>query len=508
MSTPSSSPDTDAPAGGAPSIRIRAINDAPVREQGEFVLYWMVAHRRPHWNFALDRAVALAEALEKPLVVLEALRHGYRWACDRFHAFVLEGMAAQADAFEDAPVLYYPFVEREDAPGTGLIEALAERAAVIVSDDYPAFFLPQMHRAAAEKIEVRLELVDSNGVVPMRLPDKIFSRAYDFRRFLHKNLDAWVDDFPREAPFEGVTLPAIEGLGEAIESRWPRADEALLSADRDALAALPIDHNIAPSEELRGGWEKAEQRLKTFLGWRLDRYADDRNDVEDGAASGLSPYLHFGHISPHAIFRAVAEREGWSPSDANPKHASKRAGFWGMSPGAESFLDELLSWREVGFNCCVFNPEGYDRYESLPDWAQQTLAEHRDDAREHLYTLEEFAAGHTHDELWNAAQMELVHRGVMHNYLRMLWGKKILHWSESPEEALAIMIELNNRYAIDGRDPNSYSGIFWVLGRYDRAWGPEREIFGKIRYMTSDSTRRKMKVDGYIERWAAEVEDA
>ena len=171
-----------------------------------------------------------------------------------------------------------------------------------------------------------------------------------------------------------------------------------------------------------------------------------------------------------------------------------------MSGPAESFLDELVTWRELGFNMTSQRSD-YDRFESLPEWAQTTLAEHERDRRPHRYSLDEFEEARTHDDLWNAAQVQLVLEGRIHNYLRMLWGKKILHWSESPRAALDIMVELNNKYAVDGRDPNSYSGIFWVLGRYDRAWGPEREVFGKIRYMSSANTRRKLRVDEYIERW-------
>ena len=159
-----------------------------------------------------------------------------------------------------------------------------------------------------------------------------------------------------------------------------------------------------------------------------------------------------------------------------------------------------MTWRELGYGFCFHRPD-YADFESLPDWARKTLADHEDDERPAVYDLRAFETASTHDEIWNAAQRELVARGRIHNYLRMLWGKKILHWSRSPREALAVMIELNNKYAIDGRDPNSYSGIFWVLGRFDRAWGPERPVFGKVRYMTSESTRRKLRLKGYLERW-------
>ena len=167
----------------------------------------------------------------------------------------------------------------------------------------------------------------------------------------------------------------------------------------------------------------------------------------------------------------------------------------------ESFLDELITWRELGYNMS-WQREDYDQYESLPEWAQKTLAQHANDTRPHVYDLQQFDGGETHDELWNAAQRQLVTEGRIHNYLRMLWGKKILEWSTSPREALRMMIELNNKYALDGRNPNSYSGILWVLGRYDRAWGPERPIFGKVRYMSSENTARKVKVKRYIKQYS------
>ena len=255
-----------------------------------------------------------------------------------------------------------------------------------------------------------------------------------------------------------------------------------------------------PPVERRGGAVAAAEALERFLEERLDHYDEKRNRPLDRATSELSPYLHFGHVSPHQVFAAIAEREDWNPGRLGEDASGARRGWWGMGEGAEAFLDQLVTWRELGYNL-TSRRDDYDRFESLPDWARKSLAEHADDERPTVYTKDELAAGATHDELWNAAQRQLVREGVIHNYLRMLWGKKILEWSPSARDALEVMIELNDRYAIDGRDPNSYSGIFWCLGRYDRAWGPERPIYGKVRYMTSDSTRRKYKVDGYIERY-------
>jgi deoxyribodipyrimidine photo-lyase len=267
---------------------------------------------------------------------------------------------------------------------------------------------------------------------------------------------------------------------------------------------LPIEQDVDTVAE-RGGSSAARARLKHFLSSKLAHYLDHRNEPEADVASGLSPYLHFGHISVYEVFGELARREDWSPAALADGPTGSREGWWGMSGPAEAFLDELVTWREIGFNLCSRLP-GYDRYESLPDWAKRTLADHAGDRREFVYSLGQFEAGRTHDPLWNSAQMQLVCEGRLHNYLRMLWGKKILEWTESPQDALEVMLELNNKYGLDGDDPNSYSGIFWVLGRYDRAWGPERRVFGKIRYMSSENTARKVRVGGYIERYARPAE--
>jgi deoxyribodipyrimidine photo-lyase len=270
------------------------------------------------------------------------------------------------------------------------------------------------------------------------------------------------------------------------------------------VGALPIDHTVAPVD-LRGGERAGRAALKRFLVDRLHRYAEDRNHPDRDATSGLSPYLHFGHLSAHEVFASVAaveELDPLAPDAFGDEKRGERDGFWLVRPGAEAFLDQLVVWRELGFNCCHHRPRDYHRYDSLPAWARATLAKHARDQRPEHYSLDQLAAAETYDPIWNAAQRELVQSGRIHNYLRMLWGKKVLEWSPSPEAALETLIELNNRYALDGRDPNSYSGIFWCFGRYDRAWGPERPIFGTIRYMSSEATRRKLALDEYLERWS------
>lgn len=288
----------------------------------------------------------------------------------------------------------------------------------------------------------------------------------------------------------------------AVKKRWPALQFGRDGTPKIDLSKLPIDHEVREGFT-SGGTTVAKQRLKAFVERKLPKYANDRNEPQQEGSSGLSAHLHFGHISPHEVFLALIEGTGWSP-EVLGKAEGKMEGFWNLSPNADPLLDQLITWREIGFNFAA-RERNYDRYESLPEWAQQTLAEHADDPRPAIYSLEEFTHAKTHDPLWNAAQRQLVREGRIHNYLRMLWGKKILHWTRSPQEALEVMIQLNNQFALDGRDPNSYSGIFWVLGRYDRAWGPERPIFGKIRYMTSESTASKWRVGEYVKKYSETV---
>ncbi len=483
-----------------PEIRVRKCNQAQVNPAGEFVLYWMIAFRRTGWNFSLQRAVEWANRLKKPLLILEALRVGYAWACDRFHGFIVAGMRDNASSCEGRNVLYYPYLEPRPDAGKGLLAALGGHASVVVTDDFPAFFLPRMVAASAEELPVLMEAVDSNGLLPLRAAAKAFPTAYAFRRFLQGNLPRHLEAFPDPDPLGALLVPRMQRVPKFLSSQWPKVSMRLLKAGAAALGSFPIAHGIGPTG-LEGGPVAAHAALGLFLKERLARYLSVRNHPDEDATSGLSPYLHFGHISSHQVFQEIMTREGWSVQRLTKKATGRREGWWGVGPQAEAFLDQLVTWRELGFNMCAHRDD-YDRYESLPDWARETLARHASDPRDHTYSLSEFEEGRTHDPLWNAAQMQLVRQGRIHNYLRMLWGKKVLEWSPTPRGALETMVELNNKYALDGRDPNSYSGIFWVLGRYDRPWGPERPVLGKVRYMSSENTARKVRIRGYMEEFA------
>jgi len=484
-----------------PASRIRLANHAEVNSRGQYVLYWMVANRRASWNYSLDRALDWAEELAKPLLIFEALRPDYRWNCPRFHQFIIDGMQDNAAALGDTPARYYPYLQPTPDAGRGAISALAAEACVVVSDDFPCFFLPQMHAAAGKQIPVSLELIDSNGIYPMRSTQRVFSRAVDFRRHLQKNIRPHLAEAPAANPWQRRKIPAFKpsNLPANFTRRWPEVGDF----KKVKLADFPLDHAVQPIAGVRGGAQAAEQRLSEFLKRRLNDYDEARNDPAQAGTSELSSYLHFGHISSHQVFARLMKAAGWCEEHLAPKATGSNTGWWGVPPSVEAYLDQLLTWRELGYNCCALT-DNYDQYESLPGWAQKTLADHAGDKRPYRYSLEQFEAARTHDSLWNAAQRQLVREGRIQNYLRMLWGKKVLEWTASPREALEILIQLNNKYALDGRNPNSYSGIFWVLGRYDRAWGPERPIFGKIRYMSSDNTARKIDVRQYVKTWGPE----
>ncbi len=480
-----------------PPLRIQRCNDAPVRRDGEFVLYWMIAQRRRRANFALQRAVAWCRELGRPLLVLEALRCDYRWASARLHRFVLDGMRDNTADFAAVGVAYHPYVEPAPGAGKGLFAALAARAAVVVTDEFPCFFLPRMVATAAARVSVAVEQIDGNGLLPLRAADRVFLRAVDFRRWLQRSLAEHLVQFPIGDPLRAALPPPVP-VPRAIAQRWPAADPALLAGDADALAALPIDHEVAPVTAMPGGARAAGQRLRAFLADRIVDYGE-RSEPDREVTSGLSPYLHFGHLSPHQVFAGIAKSRAWSSAQLRTGVGGKR-GWFGLDEPTEGFLDQLVTWRELGFNMC-WQVADHAEFASLPAWARATLDQHAPDPRPHRYEFDELAAAATHDPLWNAAQRQLLRDGTIQNYLRMLWGKKVLEWTRHPEEAWAILVELNNRYALDGRDPNSYSGIGWVFGRYDRPWAPERPVFGRIRYMSSQNTARKFELAQYLARF-------
>lgn len=456
----------------------------------------MTAARRLRYNFALQRAVIHARMLGKPLVILEDLRCSNEWDSDRHHAFVLQGMAEHALQARALRVHYHPYVEPGHGAGEGMLAAVAARACVIVADEFPCLYHPAMVRAESRALRVLVEAVDSNGLLPLRAAQQVYPTAYSFRRFLHSELPRHLRQMPESDPLRKLSLPVLAKLPQDFVQRWPAAPTELLAAKSAALARLPINHRVRPVA-WRGGTRAAEKRLEDFLSTKLAAYPEARNHPDEDGTSGLSPYLHVGHLAVHQVMAELAGREGWTPEYVAEKATGGKTGWWGMSESSEAFLDELVTWRELGFNFSCLR-EDYDLYESLPDWAKRTLDKHAGDPREYRYSYEQMERAQTHDPVWNAAQRQLLKEGRIHNYLRMLWGKKVLQWTDSPRQAVEILTELNNKWALDGRDPNSYAGIFWCLGRYDRPWGPERPIFGMVRYMSSENAARKLRMRRYL----------
>lgn len=483
--------------GDVPATRIAVVGAREVRADGDYVLYWMTAARRTRFSFALERALDWARSLGRPLVVLEALRVGYPWASDRFHAFVMDGMRDNAVALEAAGVSYHPYVESQPGEGKGLLEVLAARACVVVTDEAPFFFLGRMLAAAAPRLPVRVEAIDGNGLVPLRAVTQRFTFAHQFRRFVQKTIRPHLVRLPHAEPLAGVRLARFT-LPAEITTRWPRV---ALDADTHALCArLPIDHR-APIVEDRGGSSFARTRLDAFVRARLSAYAEDRSHPDEAAASGLSFHLHFGHLSAHEVFARVVASADWSIEKMASKPNGRREGFWNVSEAGDAFLDELVTWREIGLARAAHAGTERVVWDDLPAFARTTLEAHAGDRRAHVYDLEAFEEGRTHDPVWNAAMRQLREEGRIQNYLRMLWGKKIVEWSRHPKDALETMIALNDRWSVDGRDPSSYTNIGWVLGLYDRPWAPERPIFGMVRYMSSDAAVKKLRMKAWLARW-------
>ncbi len=484
-----------------PEIRVQSCNKAPVHPRGKYVLYWMTANRRATWNFSLERAVERAMELNRPLLVFEALRCSHRWASDRIARFVLDGMAENARQLRQRKAVYFPYVEPKPDAARGLLAALAKRACVVVTDDFPCFFLPNMMRAAAKKLKVRLEKVDSNGLLPMRAANQVFKTAFDFRRFLQHTLPFYLGELVNPDPLVGTTLPRMPGIPREISERWRPETGQSLKQKSAQLNLFPLDHGVGVLD-IAGGSHAANKRLRKLLDEKLSSYAGSHDNPGTGASRGLFPYLHFGHISAHEIFSELAIKEDWSHGNLAALATGKPEGWWGMGKSAEMFLDQFVTWRELGFNYC-WQREGYDDYASVPAWARKTLEQHAGDAREYTYDLHAFEQAATHDQIWNAAQTQLVREGAIHDTLRALWAKKFLQWTETPSQALDFMLELNNKYAINGRDPGSYADMFWAFGRYDHACSPERPVFGRLRYLSSSEVAKKHNLKAYVEKYGA-----
>jgi len=480
------------------SHRVFPKNQFTPNSGGEYVLYWMQINRRFKYNFALEYAVGWANKLGKPLLILEAFSCDYPWATDRSHTFMMEGMKEHLEYAVERDLNYVSFVEQNAGEYDKLLRELASNASILVTDEYPVFIMKERNKTYPTELNIPYVTVDSNGLIPFGLTDKDPYSAYFFRKIMQKNFIEAYTNPPKKNPLEELENKEKIKPSTNIMDELPDAGEALNDIPL-FISSLNIDHSVKPID-WHGGRQAALGMLGQFIKNDLLEYDEKRNDPDENKTSQLSPWLHFGKISEYEIVQAVLEHQpkGWD-LDKITFNKGSTGGFFNGDPNIDSYLDEVITWREVGFHF-AFHREDYDQLESLPDWVQKTMDKHRDDPREWIYDYDQLANSQTHDDIWNAAQTQLREEGIIHNYLRMLWGKKVIEWTPDYKTALQYLIDLNNTYAIDGRDPNSYSGIFWCLGRFDRAW-QERPIFGKLRYMTSNSTRKKVRLKQYLEKY-------
>jgi deoxyribodipyrimidine photo-lyase len=475
--------------------RLVRLNEKPINRSGEFVLYWMQMQRRLSWNHSLDYAIKCANELGKPLVIYEGLRLDYPWGSARLHRFIIDGMRDNAMTAAKLGFTYWPFVETAQQPARGLLTRIATRAALVVTDDFPCFIVPAQSAGLASRVSCAVMAVDSNSVVPLRLLGDAPYAAAHLRPRIHKTLAVAFDHRSTAKP-----SPPRKG-GSRIQ---PDFDLAPLDKPAQWITALPIDQTVRAVTGRVGGSRAARSQLASFLRKGLPIYADHRSEPMPPAAfhgSGLSPYLHFGHIGIEEVVAAVLSASGGdSRARMHLELAGRKDGFFGTDRNAAAFLDEALTWRDVGFVWHLHRREDtHSLQASLPAWAYATLHMHASDKRAFVYDLPAWENAATHDPLWNAAQRELAATGGIHNYMRMLWGKKVIEWSRTPEEAYQTLVHLNNKYALDGRDPNSYSGILWCFGLFDRPWAPKRNALGQIRYMSSANTAKKFKLGPYLD---------
>jgi len=449
--------------------RLTCLADGPVRRDARYVLYWMQNAQRAHFNPALEHAVGRANELDLPLLAGFGLHAGYPEANERHFAFLLEGLAHTDAALRERGIR---LVVRRARPDRACLE-LAGAAALVVCDRGYLRMHKEWRETVAREAGCRVEQVEGEVVVPV---DRVSQRREFAARTIRPKIARLVEDFLGDVAPRALARPSL---------RLRIASQADL-ADPDAvLASLDVDRSVARVRRFRGGTGEARRRLGHFLRHAFEGYRDARNDPSDPQCSNLSPYLHFGQISPVEIARKARAARGGDAAD--------RA----------AFLEELIVRRELAVNFVHREPD-YDRYACLPAWAQATLDAHRDDPREHVYTRGELEAASTHDRYWNAAMTEMRRTGYMHNYMRMYWGKKLIEWSNTPEHAFRTALALNNRYFLDGRDANSYAGVGWVFGLHDRPW-TERAVFGKVRYMNARGLERKFDIDAYV-RWAQALE--
>lgn len=446
-----------------PQARIRPINDKKI-VAGDYVLYWMQQSQRAEHNPALDVAIGEANRLKRPVLVAFGLTDAYPEANLRHYRFMLEGLQDVQSALRRKDI---QLVVRAGKPPEVAL-ALGHRAALMVCDVGYTRHQRQWRQTAATRAKCRVLAVEGDVVVPVSVASaKAEYAARTLRPRIRKHLEDYLTLARAVKPHRASLHFQIDGID--------------LGDIDQALSGPAVDRTVPPvSRFFKGGCREAKKRLRVFIRDHLNRYNAHGNQPQADDISHMSPYLHFGQISPvYVALQVQRARQG-------------------RRIDREAYLEELIVRRELAVNFVHYTPD-YDRYTCLPEWARKTLADHAADERPTIYSRKELEAARTHDPYWNAAMREMKHTGFMHNYMRMYWGKKILEWSGSPEKAFETTLAINNKYFLDGRDPNSYAGVAWIFGKHDRAW-PQRPIFGKVRTMTAGGLERKCDIRAYVRK--------
>lgn len=442
--------------------RIQHLNDLEP-QAGNYVLYWMQQSQRAEHNHALEYAIQQANDLGQPLLVGFGLTDDYPEANLRHYRFMLEGLQDTQAALAERGI---KLVVRQGSPDQVALE-LGQQASMVVTDRGYLRPQKQWRDRVAQAADRRVVQVESDVVVPVeQVSQKAEYAARTIRPKIHRYLDQFLIDLcPTPLDHPSLTLD-LKGLD--------------LSDLDTLLSKLQLDRSVQPvSHHFRGGLSAAKRVLQDFIQNRFSTYTQNRNQPQTSDVSHMSKYLHFGQISP--VYLALQIREAEISSE-----------------NRDSYLEELIVRRELPMNFVHYTPD-YDAYSCIPAWAKQTLADHQEDDRPHQYSRSELEAAATHDPYWNAAMKEMKYTGYMHNYMRMYWGKKILEWCDTPEEAHQTVLALNNKYFLDGRDANSFANVAWIFGVHDRGW-TERPIFGKVRYMSAGGLERKADPKAYIQK--------
>lgn len=451
--------------------RIQQLNDRDPDQSGQYVLYWMQQAQRAESNHALEYAARLANQRGQGLIVGFGLMDGYPEANERHYAFMLEGLSEVRDALHERQI---KFVVKRGTPDD-IALVLAEAASLVVCDRGYLKFQRDWRSRLAENAGRCVIQVEGDAVVPIeQVSGKAEYAARTIRPKLLKAMPKYVGAIPKVRMKTSSLSLHVSG-------------DVDVSRPEQLLGEIKLDRSVGRVRRFHGGTSEARRLLTRFIRYQLKGYHDARNDPADPQCSTLSPYLHFGQISPIEVVRKVRAASNASSDDCN------------------AYLEELIVRRELALNFVHFEPH-YDDFKCLPEWAKQTLAEHRDDKRPVHFTRSQLERAKTDDAYWNAAMQEMRRTGYMHNYMRMYWGKKILEWSSSPEYAYSTALYLNNKYFLDGRDPNSYANVAWIFGLHDRPW-QERTIYGKVRTMTAAGLKRKFDIDAYV-RWVEGLDTA